>query len=324
MGFKYDKYLGRIREGDSQASEDNWSLQLNNTVWVSKNGNDSTGERNNMSKPFLTISAAITAANAWDTIYVFPWTYWTAGVNININKAVNIVAHWCTIRDIEFSVAAYASFWQYAASVTGFWLTINKITKTWPSIYYVDCWQFRTESASDPVLVNSNTWWTLIIKCSYFFYYQLSNIISIQDTVWKGDSIIKIIWARIWRPVNSFGNWIRFDIENSVIFENCTFYTLWLNSPHMWWATDSAWSVFCNNCYFPWTNEIEFGTWTNDTKFFVKDSVFKWTLFNSSWLNFISLWWNIAESIGGGSQAYTWETIVELSDLSDLWLAALN
>jgi hypothetical protein len=51
------------------------TLQLNNTLWVAKNGNDATGTRNLLSKPYLTIAAAIAAASAGDCIFVMPGTY---------------------------------------------------------------------------------------------------------------------------------------------------------------------------------------------------------------------------------------------------------
>jgi len=45
------------------------------TLYVSKNGSDGTGVRNDMSKPFLTIAAAQVAALAGDLIYIYPGTY---------------------------------------------------------------------------------------------------------------------------------------------------------------------------------------------------------------------------------------------------------
>ncbi len=46
-----------------------------NVVWVAKNGNDGTGVRADLSKPFLTITAALTAALAGDLVFVWPGTY---------------------------------------------------------------------------------------------------------------------------------------------------------------------------------------------------------------------------------------------------------
>jgi len=51
------------------------SLITNNTVYVSKNGNDATGARNDLAKTFLTIEAAVSAAISGDLIVVYPGSY---------------------------------------------------------------------------------------------------------------------------------------------------------------------------------------------------------------------------------------------------------
>lgn len=48
---------------------------LGNTVYVSKDGNDATGQRENLALPFLTIGAALLASQADDTIVIGPGTY---------------------------------------------------------------------------------------------------------------------------------------------------------------------------------------------------------------------------------------------------------
>ena len=55
------------------------SLTIENTVYVSKNGNDGTGAKNDMSKPFLTIAGANTVAQAGDCVYVFSGSYSETG-----------------------------------------------------------------------------------------------------------------------------------------------------------------------------------------------------------------------------------------------------
>jgi len=51
------------------------NLQLQNTLIVAKNGNDTTGTRNDWELPYLTIAAAISDASNGDTIIVMPGTY---------------------------------------------------------------------------------------------------------------------------------------------------------------------------------------------------------------------------------------------------------
>lgn len=63
-------------------------LSIENTIFVSKNGDDGTGLRNRWDKPFLTITAASAAASAGDTIYVFAGAY-NEGANDMIVTDVN-------------------------------------------------------------------------------------------------------------------------------------------------------------------------------------------------------------------------------------------
>ncbi len=50
-------------------------LLIGNTLVVSKLGSDATGARNNWDKHYLSVTAAITAAQSGDTVYVFPGTF---------------------------------------------------------------------------------------------------------------------------------------------------------------------------------------------------------------------------------------------------------
>lgn len=54
-------------------------LPIENTIYVSKNGNDGTGQRNRLDKPFLTIAGANSVAQAGDCVYVFSGTYAETG-----------------------------------------------------------------------------------------------------------------------------------------------------------------------------------------------------------------------------------------------------
>jgi len=52
-------------------------LVIANTLFVMKNGDDSTGTRQRLDLPFLTIEAALNAASNADTVIVYPGTYTT-------------------------------------------------------------------------------------------------------------------------------------------------------------------------------------------------------------------------------------------------------
>lgn len=56
-----------------------FNTSAENMVFVSKAGNDATGARERADLPFLTLTAASTAANSGDTIYVLPGAYTPSG-----------------------------------------------------------------------------------------------------------------------------------------------------------------------------------------------------------------------------------------------------
>lgn len=61
-----------------------------NTLYVSENGDDTTGARNDTTKPYLTIAAAFADSVDGDSIIIYPGSY---NVNSNIgNKSINIIA----------------------------------------------------------------------------------------------------------------------------------------------------------------------------------------------------------------------------------------
>jgi len=51
------------------------SVNIQNTLYVAKNGNDTTGTRNDLAKPYLTIAGATADASLGDCIYVFRGSY---------------------------------------------------------------------------------------------------------------------------------------------------------------------------------------------------------------------------------------------------------
>jgi hypothetical protein len=58
-------------------------LSFANTLHVATNGNDTTGARNNLAKPFLTLEAARDAAASGDTIFVYPGSYTVTTTDTN-------------------------------------------------------------------------------------------------------------------------------------------------------------------------------------------------------------------------------------------------
>src|SRR3990172_5462103 len=51
------------------------NLILTNSIWLAMNGNDSTGTRGDMSKPYLTLSNAVSALQNGDSMLIYPGDY---------------------------------------------------------------------------------------------------------------------------------------------------------------------------------------------------------------------------------------------------------
>lgn len=99
---------------------------VSNTVFVSKLGNDSTGSRTNMGKPFLTLEAALSAATSGDTIVVFPGSYtvtttgttglakdgvsWYFNPNTNVTKSTSGSLFVISGFTGSFNVLGYGNF----------------------------------------------------------------------------------------------------------------------------------------------------------------------------------------------------------------------
>lgn len=66
-----------------QISSSGGGTNLSKTLFVDPNGNDLTGTKGNLSKPYLTLEAAQAAAVAGDLIYVYPGTYTVTTTDTN-------------------------------------------------------------------------------------------------------------------------------------------------------------------------------------------------------------------------------------------------
>lgn len=88
-----DPVISRYRDVDANEVKTVVNLKADisstgNTLFVSKDGNDSTGTRERSDLPYLTIGAAVTAASSGDTIIVYPGDY-TATARIPIESGIN-------------------------------------------------------------------------------------------------------------------------------------------------------------------------------------------------------------------------------------------
>lgn len=81
--------MGRLRFGPPPANTSSLLSQagLANCCYVSKGGNDSSGQRNNMGRPFLTIAAAMAASQSGDVIMLGPGR-WTENVALLEDRSI--------------------------------------------------------------------------------------------------------------------------------------------------------------------------------------------------------------------------------------------
>lgn len=81
------------------------SVLAENTLYVSKNGNDGTGVRNDAGLPFLTIGAAITASLAGDAILVSPGTYAEEGLTLTGRSLIGVGGWEHTVLGVDPALA---------------------------------------------------------------------------------------------------------------------------------------------------------------------------------------------------------------------------
>lgn len=80
-GNKLESILSKINDfacstnNSLEAIETGQEITIGNTLFVSKLGVDGTGERQNLTKHFLTVTAALAKAKDGDTIVIYPGTY---------------------------------------------------------------------------------------------------------------------------------------------------------------------------------------------------------------------------------------------------------
>lgn len=97
-------------------------LLTTNIVYVSKSGNDSTGARHDIGKPFLTIESAVSVAQSGDTIVVLPGSYsvTTTGTNGIAKDGVDYYMYPNVIINKSTSGPIFKSGNSLGTNVTGF------------------------------------------------------------------------------------------------------------------------------------------------------------------------------------------------------------
>ena len=93
-----------------------------NTVFVMENGNDGTGTRERFDLPFASVSAAVQAAQAGDTVEVYAGTYDEpdpiTAANVLVKDGVNVYFHPNTFLTYSSTAGSNSPFWDQGVGVT--------------------------------------------------------------------------------------------------------------------------------------------------------------------------------------------------------------
>lgn len=135
MAITFDKLLGKVRD-QYVLPAGTGSIYHDNTLYVSKTGDDSTGTRGRADKPFLTISAAFAAAtNDGDLIVVMPGTYNERLIGNKAGIKTNIFFHkGATLYyNSAAAVVSYSGTGYFNISILGYGTIYNTVG---PAIEY--------------------------------------------------------------------------------------------------------------------------------------------------------------------------------------------
>ena len=140
------------------------SLTLQNSLFVAKNGNDATGTRNRLDKPFLTITAAQTAASSGDVIIIFPGTYTDTLLQKNgveyyfypgaVISAANTI--WSMTSDISYTVSGYGEFISTSSVVN--------IAPTTAGTFNLTCRRMQNSSTFSTITLRKCTAYVTILE----------------------------------------------------------------------------------------------------------------------------------------------------------------
>lgn len=167
-------------------------LPIENMLFVSENGNDATGLRTRLDKPFLTISAAMNAATVNDTVYVFPGNYTIPSGDPFIVPNVNMYCEaGANIAIIDMDVNTFSIGGSIGLSGAGrsygifgegeFFIASATPTSITPTV--VDAAQFIF-SGKLLYCINTNITWTGMRELTYKFnkiYVRASTVFDVDD-----------------------------------------------------------------------------------------------------------------------------------------------
>jgi hypothetical protein len=119
------------------------SVSIGNSLFVSKSGDNATAVRGNLSRHYLTITAALAAAQSGDTVFVFPGTYTESAIGNYDNITVHLFKG--AILSNSTTVVSVTSAVTFAITGDGILQTTGNVTvvnqQNASSNLYIECQQ---------------------------------------------------------------------------------------------------------------------------------------------------------------------------------------
>lgn len=298
------------------------TITTQNVVYVAKNWNDSTWLRNRLDKPFLTIQAAINAAQGWnlsslwDLIYIYPGVYTETVINNKDNTFMYfaqwaIITTWTSTTTLRItwsnvSIYWYVQIWWNSSQLYS--ISIENNT----TIFNCEYLKQNVFSFPNDNFINVNSWCSCVFDVKEMYTYsqrwfnmQTNSYLRITLNYWEISRYL----------VEFVANWSCDIFFNKILYWRWIVYANpWTGNIYLeWWYVNwdlgwfNRWMVFCD-----WDHVISLkDTVTN------KYSV-RW---NGSWTTVVKVLGNVQEKLDSTSinpitqQVWTIQVSADIPDL---------
>lgn len=193
--------------------------EIGNTIFVSKLGNDTTGQRESIDRHFLTLDAANAAALAGDLVIVYPGTYSVNDSQVAIKPFVNYELKAGVVVDVKYNNNTPVQFGgEQAVEGKG----ILNITGT--EINFTDAYELVLNGSSGKLNISlkeftSNNRMLLSDESLENAVFNIDSVIMNDDFLISSmelESRLTLNFGKVVRKINDIGYFPLFNIEGNV------------------------------------------------------------------------------------------------------------